>query len=236
MSYNILYSIFITNLLLRSQTSCRILDLFSQSDHVRCYCRAIRESCLSYAVSQGPACLNKQFPIGNPCLHIYNTNRGLGLYWIRGTLDKEERLTVWCGVRYICCQWTNNHWFRQWLVAWPAPGHILKRCVRIVLVNNILIEIHTFWFSKFHLKISSWKWWRFILSLNASKEIMSQFHKPFVVSAFICLLLLLRIWLHTNDSLWRGREDILNACSYAPIPSVVSECKFHWRQKYNFKC
>ena len=25
-------------------------------------------------------------------------------------------------------QWTNQHWFRQWLVAWPAPSHHLKQC------------------------------------------------------------------------------------------------------------
>ena len=33
-------------------------------------------------------------------------------------------------------QWTNQHWFRQWLVAWPAPSHYLNQCW------NILIWIH----------------------------------------------------------------------------------------------
>ena len=30
-------------------------------------------------------------------------------------------------------QYTNNHWFRQWLVAWPAPSHYLNQCWNIVI-------------------------------------------------------------------------------------------------------
>ena len=29
-------------------------------------------------------------------------------------------------------QWTNRHWFRQWLVAWSAPSHYLNQCWNIV--------------------------------------------------------------------------------------------------------
>ena len=29
-------------------------------------------------------------------------------------------------------QLTNQHWFRQWLVAWSAPSHYLKQCWNIV--------------------------------------------------------------------------------------------------------
>ena len=29
-------------------------------------------------------------------------------------------------------QLTNHHWFRQWLVAWPAPSHYLNQCWNIV--------------------------------------------------------------------------------------------------------
>ena len=29
-------------------------------------------------------------------------------------------------------QWINQHWFRQWLVAWPAPSHYLNQCWDIV--------------------------------------------------------------------------------------------------------
>ena len=29
-------------------------------------------------------------------------------------------------------QWTNHHWFRQWLVAWPAPSRYLNQCWNIV--------------------------------------------------------------------------------------------------------
>ena len=30
------------------------------------------------------------------------------------------------------CQYTNRHWFRQWLVAWPVPSHCLNQCWNIV--------------------------------------------------------------------------------------------------------
>ena len=42
-------------------------------------------------------------------------------------------------------QWTNQHWFRQWLVAWPAPSHYLNQCW------NILNWIHR---NKFHWKLN----------------------------------------------------------------------------------
>ena len=29
-------------------------------------------------------------------------------------------------------QGTNHHWFRQWLVTWPAPSHYLNQCWNIV--------------------------------------------------------------------------------------------------------
>ena len=29
-------------------------------------------------------------------------------------------------------QWTNHHWFRQWLVAWSASSHYLNQCWDIV--------------------------------------------------------------------------------------------------------
>ena len=38
------------------------------------------------------------------------------------------------------CQKTNHHWFRQWLVAWPAPSHYLNQCWNIVnwtLINKL---------------------------------------------------------------------------------------------------
>ena len=30
------------------------------------------------------------------------------------------------------CQQTNHRWFRQWLVAWPAPSHYINHCWNIV--------------------------------------------------------------------------------------------------------
>ena len=29
-------------------------------------------------------------------------------------------------------QWINHHWFRQWLVTWPAPSDYLNQCWNIV--------------------------------------------------------------------------------------------------------
>ena len=29
-------------------------------------------------------------------------------------------------------QWSNQHWFRQWLVAWSAPSHYQNQCWNIV--------------------------------------------------------------------------------------------------------
>ena len=33
-------------------------------------------------------------------------------------------------------QETNHHWFRKWLVAWPAPSHYLNQCW--IIVNSTL--------------------------------------------------------------------------------------------------
>ena len=30
------------------------------------------------------------------------------------------------------CQWSNQHWFRWWLVAWSAPSHYQSQCWHIV--------------------------------------------------------------------------------------------------------
>ena len=42
-------------------------------------------------------------------------------------------------------QWTNHHWFRSWLVAWPAPSHDLNQCwdsVNWTLGNKIQWHIN----------------------------------------------------------------------------------------------
>ena len=71
-------------------------------------------------------------------------------------------------------RWTNQHWFRLWLVAWSAPSHYLNQCWKIVNWNlrnreqtsvKSLTKIHTFSFKKMHLKISSVKWRPFCLGL-----------------------------------------------------------------------
>ena len=58
---------------------------------------------------------------------------GQKLWW-------NHSLTHWGRVTYMCQQ-TNQHWFRQWLVAWPVPNHYLNQCWNIVnwtLRNKLL--------------------------------------------------------------------------------------------------
>ena len=61
------------------------------------------------------------------------------------------KYSLTCGWVTYMCQWTNQHWFRQWLVAWPAPIHYLKPMLQYFLIglirthfSEILIEILTF--------------------------------------------------------------------------------------------
>ena len=37
-------------------------------------------------------------------------------------------LTQWGRVPHICFIKLDHHWFRQWLVTWPAPSHYLNHC------------------------------------------------------------------------------------------------------------
>ena len=42
-------------------------------------------------------------------------------------------------------QWSNQHWFRQWLVAWSAPSHYQNQCWNIVnktLRNKLQWNLH----------------------------------------------------------------------------------------------
>ena len=41
-------------------------------------------------------------------------------------------LTHWGRVTHICVSKLGHHWFRQWLVAWPAPSHYLNQCWNII--------------------------------------------------------------------------------------------------------
>ena len=84
-----------------------------------------------------------------------------------------NHLTHWGRVTHICVsELTNHHWFRQWLVAWPAPSHYLNQCWNIVnwtIGNKFQWNINrndTFSFKKIHLKMLPGKWRPFCLGLN----------------------------------------------------------------------
>ena len=63
--------------------------------------------------------------------HEYNNmaKHAARLIKIKHCLD----LIHWGPVMYIYI--TNHHWFRQWLVPWPAPSHYLNQCWSIVMWN-----------------------------------------------------------------------------------------------------
>ena len=66
----------------------------------------------------------------------------------------------------------RHHWFRYWLVTWPAPSHYLNQCWNIVdsklrkNFSEILSNIYTFPFTKMHLQMSSANWRKFCIGLN----------------------------------------------------------------------
>ena len=73
-------------------------------------------------------------------------------------------------------QWTNQHWFRQWIVAWTSPTHYLNQCWNIInctIGNKLHWNINRNWyvsFKKIHLKMSSGKWRPFCHGLNMLKS------------------------------------------------------------------
>ena len=54
---------------------------------------------------------------------------------------------------------------RRQAIFWTNPGILLIEPLGTDF-SAILIEIHTFWLKKMHLKMSSGKWWPFCLGLN----------------------------------------------------------------------
>ena len=74
-------------------------------------------------------------------------------------------------------QWINHHWFRQWLVAWPAPSHYLNQCWNIVnwtprnkLQWNVNRNSYIF-IQENQLKMSSGIWRPFCLGLNVLRKL-----------------------------------------------------------------
>ena len=66
----------------------------------------------------------------------------------------------------------NHHWFRQWLVAWPAPSHYLNQCwnigdrnLRSKLQWNLKRNPYLF-FQNNSFQTSSAKWLPFCLGLD----------------------------------------------------------------------
>ena len=51
--------------------------------------------------------------------------------WVKSYFSHGS-LTHWDRVTHICVRNLNHHWFRQWLVAWPAPSHYLDQWWNIV--------------------------------------------------------------------------------------------------------
>ena len=86
--------------------------------------------------------------------------------WIHVVLTHWGRMTHTC-VSYWTIIGSDNG---------LSPGRrqaLIWNHTRILLIRNlgtnfseILSEIHTLWFKKMHLKMSSWKWRPFCLSLN----------------------------------------------------------------------
>ena len=77
-------------------------------------------------------------------------------------------------------QLTNHLWFREWLVAWPAPSHYQKDAGLLLIgplgtnFCEILIRIQAFSFKKMHLKMSSAKCRRFGLNLNVLNIVVAR--------------------------------------------------------------
>ena len=79
-----------------------------------------------------------------PKLHItdFLWGESTGFWWITLTKGQQYRkhfhvMTLWvllthCDWVTHICQENNHHWFRYWLVAWPAPSHYLNQCWNIV--------------------------------------------------------------------------------------------------------
>ena len=51
---------------------------------------------------------------------------------VRWCMHTSNALTHWGRLTHICVSRLCHHWFRQWLVAWPAPSHCLNQWWNIV--------------------------------------------------------------------------------------------------------
>ena len=80
---------------------------------------------------------------------------------------------------HICINWVDHHWFRQWLVIWPAPSHYLNQCWNIVnwtlenifkwnLKRNTYIFIQENVFENVIWKMAAILSWSQCVKLNAS--------------------------------------------------------------------
>ena len=86
-------------------------------------------------------------------------------------------------VPHICVSESDQHWFRQWLVAYSAPSHYLNQCQ--VIVNRTLKNELQWNFNQntklfIHenaSEISSAKWWPFCAGENVFSNMMQMILK-----------------------------------------------------------
>ena len=69
-------------------------------------------------------------------------------YWFRWRLGAKQQENIWIPgglfnsslARDICVNELDQHWFRQWLVAYSAPSHHLKQYWHIILRNGLQLN------------------------------------------------------------------------------------------------
>ena len=63
------------------------------------------------------------------------------MYWISSfaavcpIIVSYFSLPYWGRVTHIWVSNLDHHWYRKWLVAWPAPSHYLVQCWNIINLN-----------------------------------------------------------------------------------------------------
>ena len=123
----------------------------------------------------------------------------------------------------------DHHCFKKWLVAYSAPSHYLNHCGNIVNCNprnfnEILVEIHTFSFTKIHLKMSSGKCGHFVSAsmCNALTHLrISRMDVPFLSNTYTFMKVALQSFLELINSiapsfLWYVIHVLL--CSSVTVP------------------
>ena len=116
---------------------------------------------------------------------------------------------------------------RRQAIMWTNAGILLIRTLGTNF-SEILIEIHTFSFTKMHLKMSSGKWRTFCLGLN-------------VLMVSLCWQWLWNNWQLTNlsvhlyDNIPRGESYGASSCmAQIDLLSCYGEWLYHWDILWSF--